>query len=288
MINTPSVFKANINAVFDQERQKQEKTLVMPRYLDEVTTDERWVTNIEKVGFGLYEETDEMQQINLDETHMKKFAKAVLIPEEWLDDVKAHKDVWDATRMLVDSAMLTKEYDGASLVNNITSSSYMGGDGVALASASHPLKGGGTASNYQSSLTPSESSIGTVLVACEKMVNSRGYITGIRGKRIFGPSNYKFTFKKLLMSPDAPDTSNRAINAIKGELESDYVSIPYLTTTTSWGVKTDVRHGMKWYNRRKLRIRETSHDRSEVKQWTASYRANRSWDDWRGVQWVPA
>src|SRR5689334_10442959 len=125
MINTPSVFKANINAVFGSEVEKQSKTLVMPMYLDEVSTKDRWVTNIEAVGFGLYEETEEMQEINLDEfsegykseTHMKKFAKAVLIPEEWLDDVKAQADVWSATRMLADSAMLTKEYDGASLIN---------------------------------------------------------------------------------------------------------------------------------------------------------------------------
>ncbi len=156
------------------------------------------------------------------------------------------------SRALARSMQHAIEIKGAAVLNNGFSSSYLGGDGVALFSASHPLAGGGTFSNLLS--TPadiSEASIEDLLIQIRKCKDDRGIPIALKAVDIIIPPELEFVACRILDSTMRTNTADNDINAInkKGIFGRDPIIVTRLTDPDFWAIKTDATDGLKMFNR---------------------------------------
>jgi hypothetical protein len=189
--------------------------------------------------------------------------------------------------MLNETCVLTQDYDAVGLLNDMftTTNGRIGGDGQALCSTAHPIRGGGTVSNQlPTALSPSNTAMATMLVLIDKLPNPSGFITnGYKAQKVVGPSNYRFRMKEIWKSEQKDDTTNNAINSLKGELSTGgmYVPVPFMSSTTNWSMRTTVKRGAMFVWRRKPRFRKSSNDVNETKIATGSARWTTGFSDFR-------
>ena len=113
------------------------------------------------VGFGNAKVKSEGQSVAFDQASEgftaryshETIALAFALTEEAIEDNLYDRLGARYTKALARSMAHTKQVKAASVLNNAFSSSFTGGDGVALVSDSHPLTGGGTFSNRPSTYT---------------------------------------------------------------------------------------------------------------------------------------
>jgi hypothetical protein len=88
-----------------------------------------------------------------------------------------------------------------------------------------------------------------------------------------------------LHSPLQNDTANNAINALKskGTLRKGYTVNHFLTSSTSWFVKTNVPDGLTLFERHEL-VFEQDNDFTTSNALAKSWeRYKFGWSDWRGA-----
>jgi hypothetical protein len=159
------------------------------------------------------------------------------------------------TKALARAMAYTKQVKGASVLNNGFSSSYVGGDGVALFSASHPLVGGGTNSNIPS--TPAdlnETSLEAAVIQIAAWTDERGLLIAAKPVKLVIPPALQFVATRLLETELRVGTADNDINAIKnnGSISGGYTVNNFLTDTNAWFLTTDVPNGMKHFVRTPL------------------------------------
>jgi hypothetical protein len=159
------------------------------------------------------------------------------------------------TKALARAMAYTKQVKGAAVLNNGFSSSYVGGDGVALFSASHPLVSGGTNSNVPT--TPAdlnETSLEAAVIQISLWTDERGLLIAAKPKKLVVPSSLQFVATRLLETELRVGTTDNDINAIKnnGSVSEGYCVNHFLTDTNAWFLTTDVPNGMKHFVRSPL------------------------------------
>ena len=288
--NWSAVWFKILGAVWASSEAKNEP--VWKGYLDEISTDKKYFDDVERVGPGLWAETDEGADRDLDDFgqgiitryEAKKFSKRLIIPEE-LEEDSQYPEIYDATRMLQETCTLTQDYDAVGVLNDATTTANgrVGGDGQAMCSASHPIRGGSTVSNLlPTPLAPANTAMATMLVLIDKLANPSGFITGgYKAMKVVGPSNYRFRMKEIWKSEQKDDTTNNAINSLMGEGVGAYVPVPFMSSTTNWFMRTNVKRGAMFVFRRKPRLRQTSNNENETKIATGSARWTTGFSDWR-------
>lgn len=287
--NFPSVYHKILGEVWSDEG--NETQAVWKQYLEEKTTNKKYFDDVELVEPGLWSETEEGADLALDDYsegikkryEAKKFSKRLIIPDELKEDSQ-YPEIYDAVRMLRQTCESTQDYDAVGILNDAFTGSFnygLSGDNVAVCSASHLIRGGATVSNVITPLSPSNPAVQAMLVAAEKMPGTNGFIRSIRLMKIVGPTNHKWRFKEILKSELKDDTANNAINALKGELSSNYVSVPYMASTTNWFGKTNVKRGAMWFWRRKPRFKAGEEIRNETEIHTGSARWDKGVSNWR-------
>jgi hypothetical protein len=159
------------------------------------------------------------------------------------------------TKALARAMAYTKQVKGASVLNNGFSSSYVGGDGVALFSASHPLVGGGSNSNIPSVPADlNETSLENAVIQIAAWTDERGLLIAAKPKKLIIPSALQFVATKLLETELQVGSADNTINAIKnnGSIPDGYTVNNWLTDTNAWFLTTDVPNGMKHFVRMPL------------------------------------
>ena len=159
------------------------------------------------------------------------------------------------TKALARAMSYTKNVKGASVLNNGFSSSYLGGDGVALFSASHPLVSGGTNSNIAS--TPvdlNETSLEAATIQIAAWTDERGLLIAAKPRKLVVPPSLMFVATRLLETNLRVGTNNNDINAIKnnGTIPEGYTVNHFLTDVNAWFILTDVPNGLKHFERTPL------------------------------------
>ena len=159
------------------------------------------------------------------------------------------------TKALARAMAYTKQVKAAAVLNNGFSSSYPGGDGVALFSASHPLVSGGTNSNtpaVQADLN--ETSLEAAVIQIAAWTDERGLLIAAKPKKLVIPPALMFVAKRLLDTELRVSTADNDINAIKqmGAIPEGYTVNHFLTDTNAWFLTTDVPNGMKNFVRTPL------------------------------------
>lgn len=214
---------------------------------------------------------------------MVTYALRMVVAKEAIDDCK-YDEAIAGTKSLKRSGILAQEFQGAGVFINAFSSSYVGGDGVALCSASHPLPKGGTASNTLSTpMSLSETAVETMWAAMSKLPGSNGYVqAGYELKKLVVPKELWFRANRILKSEQQNDTANNAKNILKG-MGIEIGSNRYFTSTTNWWGVSDLDSGLRWVTREALKFDEETTGSNLTKTFFAWQRFQCGWTDWRDV-----
>jgi len=159
------------------------------------------------------------------------------------------------TKALARAMAYTKQVKAAAVLNNGFSSNYLGGDGVALFSASHPLITGGVNSNIPSTAADlNETSLESAVIQISLWTDERGLLIAAKPKKLVVPSSLQFVATRLLETELRVGTNDNDINAIKnnGSISEGYTVNHFLTDTNAWFLTTDVPNGMKHFVRSPL------------------------------------
>jgi hypothetical protein len=156
------------------------------------------------------------------------------------------------TKALARAMAYTKQIKGAAVLNNGFSSSYVGGDGVALFSNAHPLVGGGTNSNIPATAADlNETSLEAAVIQIAAWTDERGLLIAAKPIKLVIPPALQFVATRLLETELRVGTADNDINAIKnnGSISGGYTVNNFLTDTNAWFLTTDVPNGMKHFVR---------------------------------------
>jgi len=184
-------------------------------------------------------------------TH-ETIAMAFAITEEAIEDNLYDRLAARYTRALARSMANTKQVKAANVLNNAFDSSYTGGDGVELCSASHPISTGGTFANELATAADlSETSMEQALIDIAAFVDERGLKVAMQGVKLIIPKELQFTAERILRSPQRVGTADNDINAMAsmGMIPMGYRVNHYLTDTDAFFIMTDAPNGMKQFVR---------------------------------------
>ena len=156
------------------------------------------------------------------------------------------------TKALARAMAYTKQTKAAAILNNGFSSSYLGGDGQPLFSASHPLVSGGTNSNIPT--TPAdlnETSLEAAVIQIAAWTDERGLLIAAKPRKLVVPPSLMFVSTRLLETELRVSTADNDINALKsnGSIPEGYTVNHFLTDTDAWFLTTDVPNGLKHFVR---------------------------------------
>lgn len=182
------------------------------------------------------------------------YALAFAITKEMIRDGHAFGNAKKFVEQLKRGARITKEIVGHNLINNASSFSMTGGDGVVLASASHPTRGGLVSNILSGGADLSEAAIEALRTQIENAVDNRGLKIGLQiDKLLISPAQRADAHRIINSTLRVATTDNDAnfigdTNVVKGVVVS-----PYLTSTTQWQVTTTgVDSGLKMKIRQDL------------------------------------
>ena len=156
------------------------------------------------------------------------------------------------TKALARAMAYTKQVKAASVLNNGFSSSYPGGDGVALFSSLHPLVSGGTNSNIPDVATDlNETALENAVIQIAAWTDERGLLIAAKPRKLIIPPALQFVATRLLETELRVSTADNDINAIKnnGSIPEGYAINHFLTDPDAWFLTTDVPNGMKHFVR---------------------------------------
>jgi hypothetical protein len=299
IVTTSAVYrslKLTLEDIFTDSFENAKKNMCWPKYMPPSSMEDSYVDDLEMAGPGLLTEKPEAQDSAVG-TIMegfptryiaRTFAMRLLISEEALEDEKYDQVLVQAKRLNY-SAIKTQELDAANVLNRATNTSYVGGDGQPLASASHALPGGGTYSNTMTTpFAPSRAAVIIATTAIRKLPGPSGIIDNYMPTTVVFPVDQWAAWEGILNTPKVPESNANEINAVYTMLDIKPVAVPYWTNTTNYLFKTDAPDGLTWKWRRKVRNRTWVDNDAEVMKYSISYRSARGWSNPRGVFFVNA
>ena len=281
-----------LNALFGMEYARYDSE--HSEIFDTESSDRAFEEEVLIVGFGNAPTKAEGAGVSFDnatEGYTSRYshetvALAFAITEEAIEDNLYDRLGSRYTKALARSMANTKQIKAASVLNNAFSSSYTGGDGVALVSNAHPLGGGGTSSNRPSTYSDlNETSLEDALINISTLVDDRNLTVALQGQKLIVPPQLQFVTDRLLMTPGRVGTADNDINAMKnmGMLPQGYVVNHYLTDTDAWFVKTDCPDGFKHFERSPMSTSLEGDFVTGNMRYKARERYSFGWSNWRCV-----
>ena len=260
------------------------------------TSERAFEEEVMLTGFGSAEIKQEGAPVVFDQateaytaryTH-QTIALAFAITEEAIEDNLYDRLAARYTRALARSMSQTKQTIAANILNNGFSSSYTGGDGVALLANNHPLASGGTFRNILSTAADlSETSLEQSLIDIAAFVDERGLKVALQGRKLVIPKELQFTAERILKSPLTTTGSfaKNDINAMlnMGMIPEGYRVNHFLTDTNAFFIMTDAPNGLKEFVRAPIKTAiEGDFDTGNVR-FKARERYSFGWSDPRGI-----
>jgi hypothetical protein len=192
-------------------------------------------------------------------------------------------------KALAQALIETKETKCANELNRAFNSSYLGGDGICLCSASHPIVQGTLSNLLTTSSALSQTSLEQMLIQVRNAKDNNGKNIRLNPLRLVVPTASLFQAEVLLKSTQRSGTNNNDLNPIKsiGLLESDTAVISRLSSSTAWWVKTDEKEGLKLLMRRKLSKAMEGDFETDNMRYKATERYETGWTNWRTVFGTP-
>lgn len=294
LINTGSFAKAlwpGINAWYGNAYNDWDEE--WSKLFDKYTSDRAFEEDVGVSGFGLAVQKPEGAPISYDSERQgytqryqhTTYALGFIITREMMED-----DQYDVVGnrksvSLARSMRITKEIVAASIYNRAFNSTYTGGDGVSLINAAHPLIAGGTFSNQIATASDlSEAALEQAVIDISGFVDDRGIIIKALPKSLVIPYTLQFEAQRILKSVGRVGTDNNDVNALNSMgMFKEVVMSHYFTDLDAWFIRTNVEHGMKYFERRADEFDMDNDFDTENAKYKASGRYSFGWSDPRGI-----
>lgn len=213
------------------------------------------------------------------------FALGFIITREMMDDDQYDVVGQRKAQGLAFSMRQTKEVIAANVYNRAFSGTYLGGDGSALIASNHANIKGGTWSNQISTASDlSEAALEQACIDIAGFTNDAGLLIAVRPESLVIPRQLIFEAKRILGTDGRVGTDNNDLNAIKtlGSIPK-VITNHYLTDTDAWFIRTNVQHGMKYFERRADSFDMDNDWDTENAKFKATARYSFGWTDPRGL-----
>lgn len=194
------------------------------------------------------------------------------------------------------SVRQTKEIIAANVYNRAFNTTYVGGDSATLiasagggGSASHALIAGGTATNGPTvALDLSEAALEQANIDIKNFVTDRGLKFNATPMCLIIPKELQFEATRILKTEGRVGTNANDLNAIKtlGIIPEMHIN-HYLTDTDAWYIRTNVKEGMKHFDRRGDEFSTDDDFDTENAKFKATFRCSFGWSDWRAMYGSP-
>lgn len=263
------------------------------KLFDKHTSNKAWEEDVGISSFGLAVQKGEGAPITYDSERQAfvtryqhvTFALGFIITREMMEDDQYDVVGQRKAQGLAFSMRQTKEIVGANVYNRAFSGSYLGGDGVAMIASNHPNIAGGTQSNIIATAADiSEASLEQACIDIAGFTNDRGLLIAVRPQSLIIPRQLMFEAKRILHSDGRVGTDLNDLNAIKTMgMIPEIVTNHYLTDQDAWFIRTNVPHGMKYFERRADNFDMDNDFDTENAKFKATSRYSFGWTDWRGI-----
>ncbi len=178
----------------------------------------------------------------------------------------------------------TKDVVGALVYNRAFDTNYTFSDGKPIGSASHPNVAGGTWSNMPSVAADlSEAALEQACIDIAKFTNDRGLKIAVRPKKLIVPVDLDFEANKILKTEYEVGTANNTVNVVRSRFPGGATVNHFLTDTDAWFIRTDVKHGMKYFSRRDDSFGADNDFDTDNAKYKASARYSFGMSDPRGI-----
>lgn len=264
---------------------------------DKHSSSKAWEEDVGTSGFGLAVQKGEGAPISYDSEQQAfvtryqhvVYALGFIITREMMEDDQYDVVGQRKAQGLAFSHRQTKEIVGANVYNRAYSGSYLGGDGVAMISNAHPNIAGGTQSNLIGTAADlSEASLEQACIDIAGFTNDRGLLIAVRPESLIIPRQLMFEAKRILASDGRVATDLNDLNALKTMgIIPKIITNHYLTDADAWFIRTNVKHGPKYFERRADAFEMDNDFDTENAKFKATGRYSFGWTDWRGVYGSP-
>jgi hypothetical protein len=278
--------KAHFGATYEEHPEE------FSQIFDMQTSDKSYEERVQYVGLGLAPVKGQGAPISFDGAKQGYISRITnityaiggIVTREAIEDGQYSSVAERIARYIAFSIRQTCENVGANVINRATNGSYLGGDGVALASASHPEHNGNQSNLLSPAADLSEQAIEDMCIQIMKATDSKGLKISLIAKKLVLPVDLTFEATRILKSVLQNDTANNAINALREQgMLSDGVAINhYLTDTDAWGIKTNALEGLLCQKRRAVEFDKDNEFQTENALMKGSIRKGFGWGDWRG------
>lgn len=207
------------------------------------------------------------------------------ITREAIEDQKVLKFVTRKAVELKKACLENKEIRAFNILNRAFNSSYTGADGIELIASNHPTLSSTFANELSTPADLAESSLEQAVIDMRNSKDNRGIRMMISPTQLIIPSALEFEACRILKGMERPGTADRDINALKYKdyLQVDPIISPYLTDDDAWFLKTDVKDGLIYINRRSMEIERDNDFDTENAKFKATFRDVFGWNDPRGI-----
>ena len=213
------------------------------------------------------------------------YALGFIVTREIYEDDQYGKVGAQKAKALARSMRQTKEIVGANIYNRAFSGSYLGGDGVSLISASHANVAGGTWSNQIATAADlSEAALEQAVIDIAGFRDDRGLLIAAKPEKLVIPYQQQFEAKRILGADGRVGTDLNDPNVLKDMgIFSNVVTNHYLTDSDAWFILTNVKDGLKYFERRGDQFEMDNDFDTENAKFKATARYSFGWTDPRAI-----
>ena len=213
------------------------------------------------------------------------YALGFIITREIYEDDLYGKVGAQKAKALARSMRQTKEINGANIYNRAFTAGYVGGDGATLVSSSHANVAGGTWSNQIATASDlSEAALEQAVIDIAGFRDDRGLLIAAKPEQLVIPYQQQFEAHRILGANGRVGTDFNDPNAIKDmSLFKDVTVNHYFTDSDAWFIRTNVKDGLKYFERRADQFEMDNDFDTENAKFKATARYSFGWSDPRAI-----
>lgn len=213
------------------------------------------------------------------------YALGFIITREIYEDDQYGKVGAQKAKALARSMRQTKEINGANVYNRAFTAGYTGGDGKTLIASDHLNVAGGTFSNQIATASDlSEAALEQAVIDIAGFRDDRGLLIAAKPQKLVIPYQQQFEAHRIIGANGRVGTDFNDPNAIKDmSIFKDVVVNHYFTDADAWFILTDVKDGMKYFERRADQFEMDNDFDTENAKFKATARYSFGWSDPRGI-----
>lgn len=250
------------------------------------------VSGVGAVGIDMwqqFEQSGNVGQADFDQWYKKTYTHSeypleLSIRRKLVED-NQHPEIMRIAQRIGDSASLKREVDAASVFNNAFSSSFLGADGVALCSNSHPfspMKTGSTQDNNYA-LTLTKANVSTIREAMMAFTDDNGNKVAVTPDLLLVPPQLEDEAMEIVNSLLDPTSANNTVNVQYGRFR--VMTWHHLTDSNAWFMIDSnlMKMSLDWFDRVPFNVTPKVEDKTIKATWIAYMRYSYGWSDWRWV-----